>query len=290
VQTAVEAVQPIAFARQVRVDLRRDGMPVGRARGDARRVTRAITTLLSNAVHFAPSGSVVDVLVSTADGAMSLAVHDMGPGVGEGALPYLFDRTRPSDPARGSPRGDFRLGLGFVRDVVTGHGGRVEAESDGEDAGVTFRVTLPVSEPSVFATPPAVIPQQLGGLRVLLVDDEPDAREALEGILRHYGAVVRAAGSAADAVVVLQHEPVDVVLADIAMPGADGYDLIKSIRALDSSAISHVPAVAVTAFASEADRRRALDAGYQVHLSKPIDASALIATVAALGRPAARIP
>jgi CheY-like chemotaxis protein len=129
----------------------------------------------------------------------------------------------------------------------------------------------------------------VGGLRVLLVDDEPDAREALMGILEHYGAIVRIAGSAEDAMVALQDEPFDVLLADIGMPGADGYDLIRYVRTLDSDLAAHMPAVAVTAFTSDADRRRALDAGYQVHLSKPVDPTALVATVAALGRPAASI-
>jgi CheY-like chemotaxis protein len=127
---------------------------------------------------------------------------------------------------------------------------------------------------------------ELGGLRVLLVDDEPDARDALGGILQLHGAVVHAAGSAADAIARLQHEAYDVLLADIGMPGADGYDLIRYVRALEDES-SHMPAAAVTAFASDADRRRALDAGFQVHLSKPVDPAALVATVAVLGRPRA---
>jgi CheY-like chemotaxis protein len=118
---------------------------------------------------------------------------------------------------------------------------------------------------------------------VLLVDDEPDARDALVGILTHYGAVVRAAGSAADAVAALSQEPLDVLLADIGMPGEDGYDLIRTVRRLATGAAG-IPAVAVTAFTSDFDRRRALEAGFQVHLSKPIDPSTLVATVAQLGR------
>jgi CheY-like chemotaxis protein len=296
VEAAVEAVEPQARARQVHIDLHHDPAVTGRARGDAKRVTQAMTTLLANAVHFAPTGSLVEVRLYAMLGAAALTVHDRGPGAPRGALPFLFDRTRPKDAGRASPRGDFRLGLSFVRDVVTCHGGSIVAESAGEDAGMTFRIVLPVEASSgtsaaafdaVAGPVDSAVLQRLVGLRVLLVDDEPDAREALTGILRHYGAIVRAAGSAADAMAALQDQPVDVLLADIGMPGADGYDLIRYVRSLESSSASHVPAVAVTAFTSDADRRRALDAGYQVHLSKPIDPSALVATVAALGRPSA---
>jgi len=126
------------------------------------------------------------------------------------------------------------------------------------------------------------------GVRVLLVDDEPDAREALVGILTHYGAIVYAAGSAADAVRALNRQPIDVLLADIGMPGEDGYDLIRSVRRLASSA-ADIPAVAVTAFTSDFDRRRAIEAGFQVHISKPIDPTTLVATVAELGHSRASV-
>jgi CheY-like chemotaxis protein len=260
----------------------------GRARGDAKRITQAMTTLLANAVHFAPPGSSVDVRLEALRDAAALSVRDAGATVPPGALPFLFDRTRPRDPARASVRGDYRLGLSFVKDVATRHGGSITAESLADPEGMKFRLVLPLETASngVVSDVAESVPigPHLFGLRVLLVDDEPDAREALAGILQHYGAIVRAASSAADAIAVLRAQPVDVLLADIGMPGADGYDLIRDVRCLESRLVSQVPAVAVTAFTSDADRRRALEAGFQVHLSKPVDPSALVATVAALGK------
>ncbi len=296
VDSAIEAVQPVAAARDVRVQCHDETSGAGKARGDARRLTQALVTLLSNAVHFAPAQTAVDVTLTNDGPDGRILIHDSGPAVAAGALPYVFERNRPVD--RASARGSFRLGLGFARDVIIRHGGSIEAESGGPGDGLTFRVTLPL-DPShePLAGPEALLEEstgefaaaQLGGLRVLLVDDEPDAREALTGILQFHGAVVRPAGSAADAIAALQQEAFDVLLADIGMPGADGYDLIRYVRSLEAESASHVPAAAVTAFSSDADRRRALDAGYQVHLSKPVDPAALIATVAVLGRPPASV-
>jgi CheY-like chemotaxis protein len=293
VQAAVEAIRPQAAARNVHIEFGTNPGVTGRACGDATRITQSMTTLLANSVHFAPAGSTVEVRLEGAPAAAVLVVRDNGPGVSRGALPFLFDRTRPRDSARGSPRGDYRLGLSFVRDVATAHGGSISAENTEVEAGMMFRLLLPLESPAASRAASAdggtrdqTTVQLLRGLRVLLVDDEPDAREALAELLRHYGAIVRAAGSAADAMAALKNQPVDVLLADIGMPGADGYDLIRHVRTLEPEPISLVPAVAVTAFTSDADRKRALDAGFQVHLPKPIDPTALVATVAALGRPA----
>jgi CheY-like chemotaxis protein len=298
-RAAVNAVEPMARAKQVRIETLDQAATFERVRGDAKRITQAITSLLANAVHFAPAASVVTVAVAAAGQTIEVAIHDDGTGVSRAALPFLFDRERPPDGSRASPRRDFRLGLSLAHDIVRAHSGVLTAESTGEEGGVTYRVALPLmlraeergtgSGAVLRASPPTPdLAPQLRGVFVLLVDDEPDAREALTRILQHYGATVRAAASAADAMEALRSERVDVLLADIGMPGEDGYDLIRSVRGLAASA-ARVPAVAVTAFASEADRRRALDAGYQVHLSKPIDPSALIATVAELGRHAASV-
>lgn len=293
---AIAAVQPLAGAKDVRVEFRTDASAARSARGDAKRLTQGITTLLANAIHFAPENSVVSMRLDGFHGAGRLTIHDDGPAVPPAALPYLFERDRPAaGGGRDSPRASFRLGLSLVRDVVTRHRGSIEAESAGEDGGMTFRLTIPTdsrAESTASITDLAAeirefAPAQLDGLRVLLVDDEVDAREALSGILTYYGAIVQPAGSAAEAIAAIQHERFDVLLADIGMPGADGYDLIRYVRGLESAA--QLPAVAVTAFASDADRRRALDAGFQVHLSKPVDPAALVATVAVVGRPAASI-
>jgi CheY-like chemotaxis protein len=298
VHSAIESVQPLARAKSVTIERRGDEAASARVRGDTRRIAQAVTTLLSSAVHFAPDNSTVTIGVETGVGAARISIHDDGPPVPAGALPYLFDRTQPTEAGRMSPRATFRLGLGLARDVITRHGGSIEAESAGPDGGTTFRVTIPTgAHPGSLAASAEfpdgardpLAPARLGGLRILLVDDEPDAREALTGILRFHGADVEAAGSAAEALDALHRVRFDVLLADIGMPGADGYDLIRCVRSLDLESSAQVPAVAVTAFASDVDRRRALDAGYQVHLSKPVDPAALIATVAVLGRPTASV-
>jgi CheY-like chemotaxis protein len=180
------------------------------------------------------------------------------------------------------------VGLSLVRDVVDLHGGSIHAESDGEH-GLTFSLTLPLeSPPRAVHMDPAWIPQRapgehpmhtrLAGLTVLLVDDEADAREVVAGILRHYGAGVVAVRSAAEAIARLREGRIDVLLTDIAMPVQDGYDLIRRVRKLG------VPAAALTAFTSDEDRRKALAAGFQVHLSKPVEPGVLIDTIETLGR------
>jgi CheY-like chemotaxis protein len=292
VEEAIAAVQPMAQSRGLRVESHADPSQDRRARGDVKRLSQALVALLSNAVHFAPEGTAVQVSFTTDGANAHLTIRGEGPGVPPAALPYLFERTRPSD--RGSARASFRLGLSFARDVITRHGGSIEAESAGDVSGLTFRLVLPLDAQRADTTPPSTalmeaVPvdgsvAELDGLRVLLVDDEPDAREALTGILELHGAVVRMAGSAADAISALQTDAFDVLLADIGMPGVDGYDLIRYVRGLESGSTHQVPAAAVTAFASDADRRRALDAGFQVHISKPVDPAALVATVAVLGR------
>jgi len=286
IRAAMQAVQPIAQAKSVTFN--QIGPAEARVRGDARRLTQALTTVLLNAVHFSASGGTINIVAASSAGVATIEIQDHGLALSSEAAGHLFEREPPRSRAEKSPRRDFRMGLSLTRDVIVRHGGHISAESR-SDMGVVFRIALPeyhgASGPYVPAAPtrPARRGAELTGVRVLLVDDEADARDALVGILTHYGAVVRAAGSAADAVATLTREPIDVLLADIGMPGEDGYDLIHSVRGLASDA-SGVPAVAVTAFTSDIDRRRALEAGFQVHLSKPIDPSALVATVAELGR------
>jgi CheY-like chemotaxis protein len=289
IETAIETARPAARLRSVRIDATPE--PGLRVRADGRRLAQALTTVVSNSVHFAPEGSVLTVQVDASPGMARLRIHDEGPSPSEGALAGLFDRNRPLEALRASPRSAFRLGLAFVRDVVVHLGGSIDAESAG--GGFTYRILLP-TEPdahprttdrvSTSEAPSRVRPPRITGLRVLLVDDEADAREALMGILEHYGATVRSASSASEALVALKGDRFDVLLADIGMPGADGYDLIQEVRRLDSAPVAHIPAMAVTAFASDADRRHVLDAGFQMHLAKPVDPVALVAAVATLGR------
>jgi CheY-like chemotaxis protein len=290
VAAAIEVVRPIADAKTTKIELV-DRMPHGlRVRADPKRLGQTVLTLLSNAVHFAPADTKILVTIEGDAESVRLRVHDEGAGVSTAAMPFLFNRNQQID--RGSARATFRLGLAFAHDVVERHGGSLHATNEPQ-GGLTYHLELPVGIARLesFSSEPRPAPRiiatgahPLGGLRVLLVDDEPDAREALIGILQNHGAHVEAAGSAADAITALQRHSFDVLLADIGMPGADGYDLIRYIRALESGSASHVPAAAVTAFASDADRRKALEAGFQVHLAKPVDPAALVETVVMLGR------
>lgn len=290
VSAAIDAVRPQADVKSATIELRDHTSPRLRIRGDPKRLGQTVLGLLVNAVHFAPEGSTIAVCLVGDTEKMRLTVHDEGPGVPLSSLPFLFERDPPVD--RTSSRAAFRLGLAFAHAMVVRHGGLLSA-TNGDGGGLTFHLDLPVGSPDVegatrdpltTTNPVATGPNSLRGLRVLLVDDEPDAREALIGILQHHGAVVQEASSAADAIEALQHDSFDVLLADIGMPGADGYDLIRYIRALKSHAAARVPAAAVTAFTSDADRQRALEAGFQVHLAKPVDPAALVETVVLLSR------
>lgn len=286
VTSAVQAIEPIAVAKNVTVQF--DVTPLsGQVLGDAVRLKQAILTLLTNAVQFTTGPGTILVRLGPSLAGAELTCRDEGLGVGRDALPYLWDRDRPRDPAKASRRGDVGVGLSLVRDVIDLHGGSVSAESEGH--GITFSLTLPLE-----SAPPAVrmdrtwVPHRgpaehpmrsrLVGLTVLLVDDEADAREVVAGILRHYGATVVPVASVADAVTRLREGRIDVLLTDIAMPGQDGYDLIRRVRKLG------VPTAALTAFATEEDRRKALAAGFQVHLSKPVEPGLLIDTIEMLGR------
>ena len=209
-------------------------------------------------------------------------------GVDAEALPYLFSRQRPKDPGKQSARAKYGRGLGLVRDIIDLHGGTIKAETDGE-SGVTFRVTLPLqAAPSavrvdkvreVEESSRAELRSRLAGTRVLIVDDDPDAREVVAAILRHYGASVIVATSVSTALVALRREQVDVLIADLGMPIEDGYDLIRHVRSSETEKIARLPAAALTAYTTEEDRDRVLAAGFQFHLAKPVDPAVLVATV-----------
>jgi CheY-like chemotaxis protein/two-component sensor histidine kinase len=287
VTSAVQAIEPIAVAKHITVQL--DVLPLsGQVLGDATRLKQALITLLANSVQFTNGPGTITVHLGPTLAGAELTCRDEGLGVSREALPYVFDRHRPGDPAKSSRRGEAGLGLSLVRDIVDLHGGSIQAESDGQ-RGLTVSLTLPLeSAPRAVRMDPTWVPHRapgehpmrsrLLGLTVLLVDDEADAREVVAGILRHYGATVVSVATVADAVARLREGRIDVLLTDIAMPGQDGYDLIRRVRKLG------VPAAALTAFATDEDRRKALAAGFQVHLSKPVEPSVLIDTIETLGR------
>ena len=287
VNTAAYAAKE-ANSKGVEFDFQLEALP-GPLLADGARLRQALVGLFNSAIHFAPEKGTVEVCLRPADNGMAeLTVHDSGVGVDADALPYLFSRQRPQDPSKHSARAKYGRGLGLIRDIIDLHGGTIKAETDGE-TGVTFRVLLPLQ-----AAPSAVhveklrevkessrtdLRSRLAGTRVLIVDDDPDAREVVAAILRHYGASVIVATSVSTALVALRREQVDVLVADLGMPIEDGYDLIRHVRSSEIDKIARLPAAALTAYTTEEDRDRVLAAGFQFHLAKPVDPAVLVATV-----------
>ena len=288
VEAAADAVRPAAEAKGIRISTRPD--PVGLVTGDPDRLQQVIWNLLSNAVKFTPQGGRVEALVDELDGEARIRVSDTGIGIRDEFQGYVFDRFRQADSSTTRRHGGLGLGLSIVRHLVELHGGTVSAESEGEGRGSTFTVLLPLAPRLRMEAPPEARPAAaprseelpgLHGLRILLVDDEPDALEVVSTALEEMGAEVASVPSAADALAALHRSGADVLVADIGMPEEDGYSLIQKIRNLEGD-LGRLPAIALTAYAGEADRRRALDAGFQIHLPKPIDPGALAEAVAAV--------
>jgi two-component system CheB/CheR fusion protein len=288
VNQAVHAVKE-ANKKSVTFNLQVNALP-SPLFADGLRIRQVLIGLFTSALHFAPDDGTIDVTLKASEkGSAELTVHDTGVGVDASALPYLFSRQRQQDPARSSARAKFGRGLGLVRDIIDLHGGTIRAETDGE-TGVTFRVRLPLAAaPSavhldkareIKRTPQEEVRSRLAGTVVLIVDDDPDAREVVAAILRHYGAKVIIATSVSTALVALRREPqVDVLVADLGMPVEDGYDLIRQVRGSNVQKIAAMPAAALTAYTTEEDRERVLAAGFQFHLAKPVDPAVLVATV-----------
>ncbi len=259
--------------------------------GDVERLEQVVANLVSNAVKFTPAGGLVSVRVDDEDARAVLTVSDTGRGIAAEFLPYVFDRFRQADGSTTRAHGGLGLGLAIVRRLVELHGGEVEASSPGEGLGATFRVRLPlvaVDRATVGGAARDERPPSLHGVRVLVVDDESDSRELERVVLERCGAEVRTAASVAEALAEIDAWVPDVLLSDVGMPGDDGYALVARVRASAREPVRRIPAVAVTAYATAADRQRLVDAGYQLHLAKPIDARALTGAVADLARSRAR--
>jgi len=287
INTAAYAAKE-ATGKSVEFDFQLGALP-GPLLADGARLRQAFIGLFNSAIHFAPDNGTVEVRMRpTENGMAELTVHDAGVGVDADALPYLFSRQRPQDPSKHSARAKYGRGLGLIRDIIDLHGGTIKAETDGQ-TGMTFRVVLPLqAAPSavhadkvreVKESGRAELRSRLAGTRVLIVDDDPDAREVVAAILRHYGASVIVATSVSTALVALRREQVDVLVADLGMPIEDGYDLIRHVRSSEIDKIARLPAAALTAYTTEEDRDRELAAGFQFHLAKPVDPAVLVATV-----------
>lgn len=291
----VETMMPTATAKGVALTLTVPPAATAPVIADPRRMEQVFLNLLSNAIKFTPEGGSIAIDVTHASGAVAVRVADTGQGIDPAFLPHVFDRFRQGDGTTTRSAGGLGLGLFIARHLVEAQGGAISAESAGTGRGATFTVTLPMAEAAAGARPPApvAIAPPVGGVRpalsgvhVLLVDDEADAREMMSVALETYGATVVSAASADAALRELDRSRVDVLLADIAMPDKDGYELIREVRATAETRIAAVPAAAVTAHARDDERVRALAAGYQMHLAKPVDPVALAQAVVTLTRAA----
>jgi CheY-like chemotaxis protein len=252
-----------------------------------------VCNLLSNAIKFTDTGGQVEVCLARRNGEVEISISDSGQGIKPEFLPLVFDRFRQEDGSISRRHGGLGLGLAIVRHLVELHAGSVDAQSAGEGKGAKFIVRLPAREASLLpraTEAPAggiVSAAMLMGVRLLVVDDDPGARELISGMLEGFGAQVSVAESGQAALSLLFAQRPDVLIADLGMPGMDGYALIEQVRALDPDFGGLTPAVAVTAYASPQDRLRALQAGYQNHVAKPVEAEELAIVIASLaGRPA----
>ena len=288
IRDALLAVQPSAAAK--RLEMRIDAEPVSLIYADASRLQQVAANLLSNAVKFTPSGGAVNVRLRQVDSDVELEVADTGEGIAPDFLPCVFEAFRQADGSTTRARGGLGLGLSIVKHLVEAHRGSVQVRSEGAGRGATFTVRLPAAGIPEGVAPLAYSIQggnvaaerSLAGISVLVVDDDQESRDVVAAHLREHEAVVVTADSAAHAFDVLQHERIDVLLADIAMPEEDGYSLLRRVRALQPAAAARIPAAAITALARADDRRRALQAGFQLHMSKPIEAASLVAAVSEL--------
>ena len=295
IAAALEVVGPAAQAKQISLVAEFDPA-VKTLAADPDRLQQVIWNLLSNAIKFTPQGGRIEIRLRRTDSGVEIVVADTGQGITEDFLPYVFDRFRQADVSTTRTHGGIGLGLAIVRHLIELHGGTVFAESPGKGKGATFTIRLPVrtvqtSSPKIAARkqeaeePRNITVENrdlLKGRRVLVVEDNPEDRDVLSAELEHQGGTVRASASAAEALIELERFRPDVLVADIGLPGEDGYSLIRKIRAYSLEEGGRTPAVALTAYAGEANRRRAFEAGYQKHMEKPADPIELAQTISQL--------
>jgi len=287
-RSAVESLRPVAQAKGVLLTVSQPES-VATVRGDPDRLQQVFWNLLSNAVKFTPANGCVDVELQQTDGAVRIRVTDTGIGIAPQFLPYVFDRFRQADSTSTRAHAGMGLGLAIVRHVIELHGGSVNADSQGENAGSTFTVTLPtrasLPEQQEEATASSGSDTALGiGTRVLLIEDDPDAREVIAAGLERTGFELRPAGSAREALSMLDHWHPDVIVSDIGMPGMDGYEFIRELRTRTPDRSGHVAALALTAFARLEDVALARASGYDGHLSKPVNPRELAEAILELRR------
>lgn len=304
IEAAIDSLRPTAEARGIRLESVLDSGP-NPVLGDSNRLQQIIWNLLSNAIKFTPKGGRVQIALERINSYLEVTVSDTGQGINREFLPYVFERFRQADSSTTRLHGGLGLGLAIVRHLVELHGGSVTAHSPGENLGSTFIVRFPLAimreggnqwdeqnSSRFHQTPEGAFSTEFGseltGVRVLVVDDEADARELLSVILQQCGAEVRAASSTQKALQELKEWKPNILVSDIGMPEHDGYELIKEVRALESEHGGDIPAIALTAYARSEDRLKALRSGFQTHLSKPIEPAELVAIIASLTRSSER--
>ena len=297
VQAAVETARPTAETKGLRLQTVIDPLNGVVVSGDGNRLQQVLWNLLSNAVKFTPSGGQIQVLLERINSHLEISVIDTGDGIAPEFLPYVFDRFRQGDASASRRHGGLGLGLSIVRQLVELHGGSVGVKSEGPGRGSTFTVSLPLTVVHRYPDPgtgrryprqPSLgkmnVDVEIAGVRVLVVDDEMDARALLKRILEDFQAIVTVAESADEAIEFLQAGKFDVLVSDIGMPGEDGYSLIRRIRSLGAASGGDIPAIALTAYARGDDRIKAVAAGFQMHVAKPVEAIELVTMIAGAWR------
>ncbi len=292
VDAAVESVRPSASAKEIKLRKILDPL-AGPVAGDPNRLQQIVWNLLTNAIKFTPKGGKVEVLLERVNSHVEITVTDTGQGIAPEFLPHVFDRFRQADSSTTRQHGGLGLGLAIVKQLVELHGGRVRVKSAGPNQGATFSVDIPIvvtkhaEGPREHPRAPVAPshdsnPISLDGLCVLVIDDEPDARELLRRILEECHARVLLADSADQGLQILKTDQPNVIISDIGMPKTDGYEFVRKLRQLPLDQGGKIPAIALTAFARSEDRTRAMMAGFQVHISKPIEPQELLATIASV--------
>ena len=283
VATAIDGARPGIAAKDL--SIRFDGGigPV-RVTGDANRLQQAIANVLSNAIKFSDPGSTIAIAIDSGAGQLRLQISDTGVGMAPEFVPLLFERFSQADASTSRRQGGLGLGLAITRSIVAAHGGTIDGSSPGCGRGATFTLTLPlahgVQDDASVADSPAADAPSVEGTRILIVDDEPDAREVLGKILKNRGARVWTAGSATEAMTLLAGNHPDIVLTDIGMAHEDGFSLLKRMQEHHDRRVRTVPAIAITAYSSPQDQQRLRRAGFQAHVTKPVPAADVVRTVA----------
>lgn len=288
IELAIDSLQPLAEDKSIVLELTRSPN-VGAVIGDSDRLQQIVWNLLSNAIKFTPEEGKVEVRLESVGDEAQIQIIDNGIGIEPDFLPYVFDRFRQADSSTTRSYGGLGLGLAIVRHLVEQHGGKVYAENNPGE-GAKFTVALPLAQRNALADEDdwSELSDQAGplptlvNLQLLVVDDDDDTREFLIALLEEEGAMVRSASSVAEALAALESSWPDVLLSDIGMPGADGYELIARVREMEVLRGGMMPAIALTAYARESERQQALEAGFQMHLSKPVEVTQLIAGIANL--------